>query len=357
MSLRRYNAATAILASLLTVGLHSVSAFAPSSLGLERCALPSATALATTPDVVEPIAEVKIKPVARKKVRRKSTSGRRKDSGGKNTIAAEKTNRNSTSSGTATGENLNGRKAKGKAGQKRKTFLSKPAGKAAKRELKPLSELSLGQTITGYVAGITDFGAFMKTDYRIRPRGDAGYALLHKSQISDEKVENISDVLKTGQEVDNLRVIKINYAKGEVGLSLRDRRKERFPLNVARRGETMRGRVANVVAYGAFIDVGCKINALLHVSRISPEKVENINDHIKEGDWVDVRIIDVDTAKRTMACSTLEKKADEFIDRRQRNRRIRDFKSGINDDSSNDDLKTELQFFEEAIKELEEAFE
>eukprot|EP00566_Odontella_aurita_P010897 CAMPEP_0113569914 /NCGR_PEP_ID=MMETSP0015_2-20120614/24675_1 /TAXON_ID=2838 /ORGANISM="Odontella" /LENGTH=396 /DNA_ID=CAMNT_0000472631 /DNA_START=449 /DNA_END=1639 /DNA_ORIENTATION=- /assembly_acc=CAM_ASM_000160 len=236
-----------------------------------------------------------------------------------------------------------------------------------RNDLLPLSKLKPGQRITGYVAAITDFGAFVKTPYKLEGGGGrgSGYALLHISQISDERVSNVTDVLEVGQELKDLRVIDINYAKGEVGLSLRSRRPPRFPLSVVRRGEEMEGKVTSVVPYGAFVDVGCKVNALLHVSRMSTEEVRNVEDYARVGQFLKVHIIDVDKDKRTLACSILDAKADEYLDRRKRQmeRKAESKNAKKNEGNDKDDdkddkteLQTELAYFEEALQELENAF-
>jgi len=248
----------------------------------------------------------------------------------------------------------------------KKSMLNNGSKTSKERDLLPLSALSLGQTITGYVAAITDFGAFVKTEYRLKDEGkNPGYALLHISQISNERVDDVSDVLEVGQELEGLRVTDINYAKGEVGLSLRPRRPNtRFPLSVVRKGDEMEGKISSVMPYGAFVDVGCKkVNALLHKSRISTEEVDDVSDFVKEGQFVKVRIIDVDLDKRTMACSMLDKKADDYMDRRKRQfERRRESEQRAEraamamEEGDDDALRTELAYFEDALKELENAF-
>mmetsp|Transcript_34483 Transcript_34483/g.75479 ORF Transcript_34483/g.75479 Transcript_34483/m.75479 type:complete len:335 (-) Transcript_34483:84-1088(-) len=221
--------------------------------------------------------------------------------------------------------------------------------------LQPLSELKLGSKIDGVVAGIAEFGAFVKTKYAIRGKDDtgkeAGYALLHKSQIQDDKVESVSDVLRVGDQIRNARVVSINYAKGEVGISLRKPRQKRRSLDDIKVGAEYDGKVANVTPYGAFIDIGAKKNALLHVSRISQEHVTNVREYVNEGDWVTVHVISKDDG---LACSMLDKQADEYLNKRQKQlQRKKDNKEAATEEVLE---RSELAAFEEAIKELENAF-
>jgi ribosomal protein S1 len=226
----------------------------------------------------------------------------------------------------------------------------------------PLTDLKLGSTVEGWVAAFTDFGVFVKIPYDLKNRGgQAGYALLHKSQISDEEISPsaLKKMFRIGQVLKNLRVITINYAKGEVGLSTRKQREKRKALSHFTVGKEYSGKVVNVMAYGAFIDVGAKTNALLHISRVSPKKIENIRHFLNEGDVVQVRIIRKDEKKQTMAASMLEYDADLYLDRRsaQMNRMKNRLKRKVSDELAEAmkiDLKSELEYFEDAVRELED---
>lgn len=225
--------------------------------------------------------------------------------------------------------------------------------------LQPLSALKLGSKIDGVVCGISEFGAFVKTRYQIKAKDDdkskqSGYALLHKSQIQDEKVEDVSQVLRVGDHIKNARVTSINYAKGEVSISLRKPRPQRRKLDEIQVGKEYDGKVANVTPYGCFVDVGAKKNALLHISRITQEKVSNVRDYVNEGDWVTVHIIGND--KSGLACSMLDKTADEYLNKRQRQQKRKAENQKAVGEASAFMEKSELAAFEEAIKELEMAF-
>lgn len=228
-------------------------------------------------------------------------------------------------------------------------------------KLQPLSALKLGSKIDGVVCGITEFGAFVKTRYQIRSKDDskskqAGYALLHKSQIQDDKVEDVSKVLRVGDHIKNARVTSINYAKGEVSISLRRPRQKRRTLDDIKVGMEVDGRVANITPYGCFVDIGAKKNALLHISRITQEKVNNPRDYVNEGDWITVHIIEKNN--RGLACSMLDKTADEYLNKRQKQqKRKQENKAAVHEQGASAFMeKTELAAFEDAIRELEQAF-
>lgn len=234
----------------------------------------------------------------------------------------------------------------------------------------PLTDLKLGSTVEGVVAAFTDFGVFIKLNYDIKGKGKkskGGYALLHKSQIRDEPVVDVQKLFRIGNVVKGLRVVTINYDKGEVGLSLRKQRQKRKSLNKYKVGQEYEGKVVRVMDYGAFVDVGAKNNVLLHISRISQKKILNIRNWLNEGDDVKIRIIGKDEKKQTMAASMLDSEADEYLDRRSEQlKKMNDRKrKGTNGEDAkggmeaarDTELKSELEYFTDAVKELENALE
>jgi len=63
---------------------------------------------------------------------------------------------------------------------------------------------------------------------------------------------------------------------------------------VAEVGETYVGKVKNIVAFGAFLEILPGTDALLHISEIAHERVEKVEDHLKQGDTFDVKVIGKD---------------------------------------------------------------
>jgi len=223
------------------------------------------------------------------------------------------------------------------------------------RTFKPLKDLVLGSKVSGTVVDVCDFGAFVNIGYNTRG-SRAGTALLHISQIKNEKVKNIHDVIKVGDVIEGARVIGVDPKKGEVGLSLRSRRQKRKDFQSLKVGDEVEGKVDSLLSYGAFIDVGVNVNGLLHISRITGGAIENIRHHLNEGDPVSVHIIDIDADRKTMAVSMLDKKADLYLDRRMKQRMKKYYgASGAGKKEEDGASSTELDYFDQAIKELEEA--
>lgn len=246
---------------------------------------------------------------------------------------------------------------KGKRSSKGRSKQGGQIKQKTQKVFKPLKDLELGSTISGRVVEICEFGAFVDIGYASRG-SRPGTALLHKSQIQDGKIDKVDDVLKKGDIVEGARVIKIDYIKGEVGISLRQRRQKRKDVSEFKVRDKLVGRIDTVLPYGAFVDVGANVNPLLHISRITGSAIDNIRHYVNEGDSVPVHVIDIDVEKKTMAVSMLDKKADQYLDRRLSQKKRKFFgtaKEDVEEITEDIDDESELDYFDKAIQELEAA--
>lgn len=251
--------------------------------------------------------------------------------------------------------NGNSQKKKGEANSKKQVSKLRTKKQKEQKVYKPLKDLTLGSFISGKVVEVCEFGAFVDIGYASRG-SRPGTALLHISQIQDAKVSTVTDILNKGDTIEDARVIKVDYIKGEVGISLRKRRPKRKDVSEFKVRDKLVGRVDTVVPYGAFIDIGANVNPLLHISRITGSAIENIRHYVNEGDSVPVHVIDIDVEKNTMAVSMLDKKADQYLDRRLSQKKRKFFGTAKKEvvDVEVDD-ESELDYFDKAIQELEAA--
>jgi len=167
---------------------------------------------------------------------------------------------------------------------------------AEKAELQKavFAKLNVGDTVTGTVKNVTDFGAFIDLG------GVDG--LLHISEMSWGRVENPKKVFKVGEEVSVL-VKDINDAK--VALSLK------FPesnpwANAAEKfavGKEVTGKVARMTDFGAFVELAPGVDALLHVSQISRAHVEKPADALAVGQEITAKIVDLNEADKKISLS------------------------------------------------------
>lgn len=167
---------------------------------------------------------------------------------------------------------------------------------AAKKEKQKelFARINVGDTVEGVVKNVTDFGAFI----------DLGGAdgLLHISEMSWGRVENPKKVFNVG---DNVKVL-IKEINGEkIALSLK------FPeanpwLNASEKyavGNVVKGKVARMIDFGAFVELEPGIDALLHVSQIAKEHIEKPADVLTVGQEIEAKVVDLDEADKKISLS------------------------------------------------------
>ena len=132
----------------------------------------------------------------------------------------------------------------------------------AEKRQKFLDGVKIGSTVRGTVKNLTDFGAFIDLD------GMDG--LLHITDMTWGRLGHPSELLKVGQELEVV-VLDINKEKERVSLGLKqtqknpwDKIEERFPI-----GTNVKGKITNLVPYGAFVELEEGVEGLIHVSELS----------------------------------------------------------------------------------------
>lgn len=166
-----------------------------------------------------------------------------------------------------------------------------------------LSDLSEGDVRNGKITSLKDYGAFI----------DLGglEGLVHLTEISHAHVTKPHMVLKLGDEVD-VKVLKIEDAKdGQKKISLSMKALEQDPWERARdevkEGNKVRGKVARIQAFGAFVEILPGVDGLVHVSNMSLDRrLKNPRDVVKEGDEVEATIVSIDWGKRRIGLSMVK---------------------------------------------------
>lgn len=154
-----------------------------------------------------------------------------------------------------------------------------------------LKELEPGTEWTGRVVGIAEFGAFVDI-------GAETDGLVHISELSEKRVEKVSDVVSIGDEV---RVWIKNVDPEQQRISLSMRPKPKYRLRDLKRGMVMDGVVTGVRDYGIFVDIGAETEGLVHVSEMADEFVDNPSELVSPGETVRVRIKKVDRKRRRIS--------------------------------------------------------
>lgn len=168
------------------------------------------------------------------------------------------------------------------------------AGEAKKKEKDVLSAkveaLKPGTRIKGRVRNIVDFGAFI----------DIGVGRDGLAHISTLKKAGIDKTLKVGDTLDVV-VRRVDLDDNRISLTVPGDEKEKAPLKDLAAGSIVTGRVARLVDFGAFVDIGAQTDGLLHISEMSTGYVKHPSEVVKIGDEVQVRILEVDPRKRRIS--------------------------------------------------------
>lgn len=173
-------------------------------------------------------------------------------------------------------------------------------------------ELEEGQVITGKVARLTDFGAFIEI-------GSLD-GLLHVSDIAWTRVEHPKDVLNIGDDIE-VKILKLNKEKNRISLGRKQLLEKPFAefTNEHEVGDVITGKVVNLLDFGAFVEVSEGVEGLIHVSEISWDHVEKPSDELNVGDEVEVKILSIDPEEEKIGLSIKAlKEAPERTERKPR---------------------------------------
>jgi small subunit ribosomal protein S1 len=164
------------------------------------------------------------------------------------------------------------------------------------------SSLQVGQTVKGTVRSIAPFGVFIDLG------GIDG--LVHKSELSWNKVNNPEAGYKVGEEVE-AEVIDINHERGRISLSIRRLQPDPWHSTVAdfKVGDVIDGTVTKLVNFGAFVRVRDGLEGLIHISELSHQRVAHPADVVHEGQQLKLKIISLDSERHRLGLSL--KQAEE----------------------------------------------
>ena len=170
------------------------------------------------------------------------------------------------------------------------------------------SEVREGDTVHGTVRSLASYGAFV----------DIGGvdALLHVSDISWSRVNQPSDVLTVGQEVE-AKVLKIDSDKRRISIGMKQLQPHPWDAVPAKYtpGERVRGTVTRVLEFGAFVELEPGIEGLIHVSEMSwAKKIRIASDVVKPGEVVEAVILGINPTERRIALGLKQALGDPWAD-------------------------------------------
>jgi len=157
------------------------------------------------------------------------------------------------------------------------------AAKKAELQKELFEKIKVGDVIEGTVKNVTDFGAFI----------DLGGAdgLLHISEMSWGRIENPKKVFKVG---DVVKAFIKDIKDTKIALSMKFEDQNPW-LNASTKfavGTVVKGKVARMTDFGAFVELAEGVDALLHVSQISKEHIEKPSDVLSVGQEIEAKVVD-----------------------------------------------------------------
>ena len=197
--------------------------------------------------------------------------------------------------------------------KKNKVVLSAKEVELEERENKKqkvLASLKNGEKRSGVVRRLAKFGAFVDLG------GVDG--LIHNSDLSWERVNNPSDVVKVGDKVE-VYVLDFDKDTGKIALSLKNVEEDpwnnvssKFKVN-----DVVEGKVVKLLDFGAFVEILGGVEGLVHITEITDENIAKPSDVLKKGDKVKVKILEINENDKRIALSIkdAENKVAEEIEK------------------------------------------
>jgi ribosomal protein S1 len=168
-------------------------------------------------------------------------------------------------------------------------------GDAEQRE-ETLRKTKEGDVLEGTVSGITPYGIF------VNAQGLEG--LVHLSELSWDKVEDVGSLYKVG---DSIEVMVIGISDGGKRVAYSVKRLQKDPWSEAisqyKVGDVVEGEVQKVVPYGAFVRIGKGLNGLIHISELSDKLVKDPKDIVSADQSVKVKILSISSTERHLGLS------------------------------------------------------
>ena len=175
-------------------------------------------------------------------------------------------------------------------GDRRQLLVAEKAEK--QKEL--FEKLHVGDTVEGVVKNVTDFGAFIDLG------GVDG--LLHISEMSWGRTENPKKVYKVGDSV-KCFIKEINGNKIALSVKYPDSNPWNDAATKYAVGNVVKGKVARMTDFGAFVELAPGVDALLHVSQIAKEHIEKPSDVLKVGQEIEAKIVDFNEDEKKISLS------------------------------------------------------
>ena len=169
------------------------------------------------------------------------------------------------------------------------------------KEEEILDSLEEDSVVEGTVTKLVDFGAFVDLG------GIEG--LLHISEISWGRIDHPEDVLEEGEEIE-VKILGVDKEEKRISLGLKQIQPDPWEEFITEYevGDVIAGEITKTVDFGAFMEVKPGVEGLIHISQLSHDHVETVEEVVTEGDEVEAEVININPEERKIGLSIKELK-------------------------------------------------
>lgn len=176
-------------------------------------------------------------------------------------------------------------------------------------KVKIMDDLKTGQLVPGTVKNITDFGAFIN----IGPSVDG---LLHITDMSWGRISHPSEMLAVGDKIE-VMLLAVDKTTGKVSLGLKQKTpnpweqvEAKYPV-----GNRVKGKVVNLVPYGAFVELEKGIEGLVHISEFSwTKRIGHPSEVLAIGDMIEAVVLSIDKANQKIALGIKQTEMNPWLE-------------------------------------------
>ncbi|GAA0723516.1 30S ribosomal protein S1 [Clostridium malenominatum] len=163
-----------------------------------------------------------------------------------------------------------------------------------KSKEKTWNSIKVGEKVSGKVTKLMKYGAFVDLG------GVEG--LIHINDLSWKKVNKPEEILSAGDEVE-VFITDLDRSKNRISLALKDVKDDPWKNVKYKTGEILEGKVVRLLEFGAIVELEDGIEGLVHISEISDDRILKVDDVLKLGDKVKVKVIDINNEGKKISLS------------------------------------------------------
>jgi len=170
-----------------------------------------------------------------------------------------------------------------------------------KRKDEIFGKFNVDDVITGTVSRIVEYGAFVDL-------GDGVEGLIHRNDLSWSVIANPREVVQPGETIE-AKILKMDTEKGKISLGLKQKKENPWETVDSRYkvGQKYKGKVKNLMDFGAFVELEEGVEGLVHISDLSwARNIKHPGEVVKSGDEIEIVVKEIDKEKKRISLSYKE---------------------------------------------------